>query len=175
MSGKTTAKIIGDALVVEFGAAEEISTWRHGMDTLSNANFTVKVKNKKHVLILSTENKEEEIARFAEADTAANALKNITKALLSYRPVDPKLVHHVGKPFYKKAWFYLFIILVAIFFLVKASGNQYELYKQNQASTNAFQKMTQQMQRKAGITPKSTQKKPLKKGVPTSAEDMFGN
>lgn len=156
MSGKTTAKIMGDVLVMDFGSADPRAVWRCNMDSLSQAGFALKAKNKKHVLVMKTPEHEEDIAVFADPEEAEKSLTVITGVFLSYRPATAK------KPFYKRAWFYifLFLLLMVLFFGIATPKKQ-----------DVLQYNTSQ-----GNTPPIVGKdnRPLKQGVPTSAEDLFG-
>lgn len=149
MSGKTTAKIMGDTLVMDFGSADPKTIWRCNMDSLSHAGFALKSKNKKHVLVLKTPEKEEDIAAFSDQEAAEASLTVLTGVFMSYRPSTAK------KPFYKRAWFYIFIflLLMVVFF--------------NTA------KPRQQPQGSGGMIEKQAEK--IKSGVPASADDLFGD
>lgn len=156
MSGKTTAKVMGDALVMDFASADPKAVWRCSMDSLSQAGFAVKSKNKKFILVLKTPDKEEDIAAFPDQDEAETALTVITGVFLSYQPATAK------KPFYKRAWFYifLFLLLMVLFFGIATPNTQ------QQVQYNVEQ----------GGTPPIIGKdnRPVKQGVPTSADDLFG-
>jgi len=152
MSGKTTAKVMGDALVMDFASAEPKAVWRCSMDSLSQAGFAVKSKNKKHVLVLKTPDHEEDIAGFADLAEAEKALTTITGVFLSYRPANGK------KPFYKRVWFYilLFLVVLTVFFNIATPEQR------RQSNTGMNGNIAQKQQEK------------IKQGVPTSAEDLFG-
>jgi hypothetical protein len=156
MSGKTTAKVMGDALVMDFGSAEPKAIWRCSMDSLSQAGFALKGKNKKYVLVLKTPEKEEEIAIFPDQDEAETALTVITGVFLSYQPLSAK------KPFYKRAWFYIFLFLMfmVLFYGISTPTTQQQIqYNMDPGSTPPIVGQDNQ---------------PIKQGVPTSADDLFG-
>ena len=156
MSGKTTVKIMGDSLVMDFGSADPKAIWRCNMDSLSQAGFALKSKNKKYVLVLKTPDNEEEIAAFPDQEEAETALTVITGVFMSYRPSTAK------KPFYKRAWFYIFIfLLLMVVFFNTATPRQKQV--QYNVSPDGSPVIVGQDNR------------PVKQGVPTSADDLFGN
>ena len=167
MSAKTTAKIVGDALIMDLASADTPSIWRREMSGLAQAGFSVQTKGKKHVLTLTTGDQNEEVASFTDADEAAAALKTITKAFLSYAPVAAHVVHQVGKPFYRKPWFYVLLVLLLGFIVTKNNAA-----KRGQWNTpTASQKQFMMTGNKTSTKPK---RGAIDKGVPVSAEDMFG-
>jgi len=155
MSGKTTVKVMGDALVMDLGSAEPKAVWRCSLDSLSQAGFALKSKNKQHVLILKTPDHEEDIAGFPDLAEAEKALSTITSAFLSYRPTTAK------KPFYKRAWFYilLFLLVLVLFFNIANPRSQRPGGMGNIGMNNNVVKK---------------QEEKIKSGVPTSADDLFG-
>ena len=156
MSGKTTAKIMGDALVMDFGSADPKAVWRCSMDSLSQAGFAVKSKNKKYALVLKTPDREEDIATFSSQDEAETALTVITGVFLSYRPLTAK------KPFYKRAWFYIFLFLLVMVLLFNIA--------------NPGRRLPEGLQN-AGMNSNTArqQQEKVKSGVPVSADDLFGD
>ena len=153
MSGKTTAKIMGDALVMDFGSAEPKAVWRCNMDSLSQAGFALKSKSKKHVLILKTPDHEEDIAGFSDLAEAEKALATVTGVFLSYRPATGK------KPFYRRAWFYILLFLLTLVILFNIATPQQQGTRDRGMNGN----MVKQQQEK------------IKSGVPASADDLFGD
>ncbi len=161
-TAKTTARVIGDALVLDLGTADTRSVWRCSMEKLAHAGFGVKVKNKKHLLVITTSEKEEEIAAFSAKEEAEKALGIITDAFMAHRSSkDPRA------PFYKRAWFYilLFLILMFVFFSFGKPPRDAEIQTRADAPRGSVTQPRQQ----------GGQQMPVRPGVPVPADQIFGD
>ncbi len=158
MSAKTTAKIIGDAMVINLQTATNKSVWRCSMDQLNHAVFAIKSKNKTHNLFLKVSDKEEEVASFDNKEDAEKALDVVTKALLS--PIVVKSESPKKTSWFKRFFYLLLLILLVYFSLKIINGVKY---------TNALVK------NKGAVQQNHVAPNDLPKGVPMTADEMFGS
>ncbi|TVQ82279.1 MAG: hypothetical protein EA357_09985 [Micavibrio sp.] len=158
-TARTTARVIGDALVLDLGTADTRSVWRCSMEKLAHAGFGVKVKNKKHFLVITTSEKEEEIAAFSAKEEAEKALGIITDAFMAHRSSkDPRA------PFYKRAWFYILLFLILMFIFFSLGKPPRDPSAQSAADAP-----------RGSTTQPRQQQAPVRPGVPIPADQLFGN